>query len=49
MNIGAGHVQLIRRDPICVVQALDDLDLKFPKVSREQKKALRRARKELEG
>jgi PPK2 family polyphosphate:nucleotide phosphotransferase len=32
-----------------VVQALDDLDLKFPKVSREQKKALRKAREQLEG
>ena len=31
-----------------VVRALDHLDLKFPKVSREQKKALRQARKELE-
>jgi PPK2 family polyphosphate:nucleotide phosphotransferase len=32
-----------------VVKALDDLDLKFPKVSREQKKALRDARKQLAG
>jgi PPK2 family polyphosphate:nucleotide phosphotransferase len=32
-----------------VVKALDDLDLKFPQVSREQKEALRRARQQLEG
>lgn len=32
-----------------VVKALDDLDLKFPEVTREQKEALRKAREQLEG
>lgn len=32
-----------------VVKALDDLDLKFPEVSREQKEALRKAKEQLEG
>jgi PPK2 family polyphosphate:nucleotide phosphotransferase len=32
-----------------VVKALEDLDLKFPEVSRKQKEALRRARAQLEG
>jgi PPK2 family polyphosphate:nucleotide phosphotransferase len=32
-----------------VVKALDDLDLKFPQVTREQKEALRKAKEQLEG
>jgi PPK2 family polyphosphate:nucleotide phosphotransferase len=32
-----------------VVKALDDLNLKFPEVTREQKEALRKAREQLEG